>query len=89
MVARSDENLFFNAEGESHAIKWRSGAGTPITSLEDWKKLGYESRSLIADPLFVNVEKDDYRLMPESPALKLGFIPIDITKIGIRDKEQE
>ena len=36
----------------------------------------------MGDPLFVDRDKDDYRLRPESPALKLGFQPIPIEKIG-------
>ena len=35
------------------------------------------------DPLFVNAAKLDFRLKPESPALKLGFKPIPIEKIGL------
>ena len=36
----------------------------------------------MADPLFVDPSKDDYRLKPESPAMKLGFKPIPVQKIG-------
>ena len=36
----------------------------------------------MADPLFVDPDKDDYRLKPDSPALKLGFQPIPVDKIG-------
>jgi hypothetical protein len=32
--------------------------------------------------LFVDAAKDDYRLQPESPALKLGFEPIPVERIG-------
>jgi hypothetical protein len=34
--------------------------------------------------MFVDPAHDDYRLKPESPALSLGFVPTDVTKIGIR-----
>jgi len=47
-----------------------------------WQSLGFDGKSVVADPLFVDRDKDDYRLQPESPALKLGFQPIPIEKIG-------
>ncbi|MCK4417413.1 MAG: hypothetical protein KAV99_04540 [Candidatus Latescibacteria bacterium] len=60
--------------------------------LSDWPKKygregdGYDTHSIVADPMFVDPGHDDYRLRPESPALKLGFQPIDVSKIGIRNK---
>jgi len=36
-------------------------------------------------PLFFDWTKDDYRLKADSPALKLGFVPIETTKIGPRN----
>ena len=29
-------------------------------------------------------ENDDYTLRPESPAFKLGFKPIDLSRVGLR-----
>lgn len=49
---------------------------------EAWQELGEDRHALVADPLFMDPEKDDYRLRPDSPALKLGFEPIPIEKIG-------
>jgi len=47
-----------------------------------WRAMGFDRHSIVADPLFVNPAKDDYRLRPESPAFKLGFKPIPVEKIG-------
>jgi hypothetical protein len=47
-----------------------------------WQANGMDVHSVIADPLFVDAAKDDYRLKPESPAFKLGFKPILFESIG-------
>jgi parallel beta-helix repeat protein len=87
VVAQSDDNLFFQKDGADYAIDDRTDTGGErITSLEQWKELGYDRHSVVADPLFVDPDNDDYRLRPESPALELGFIPIDMDKIGIRER---
>lgn len=38
------------------------------------------------DPLFVDMKKGDFRLRPNSPALKIGFKPIPFEKIGLLKK---
>jgi hypothetical protein len=43
-----------------------------------------DKNRLVADPMFVDWKKDDFRLRPESPAFQLGFEPIPFEKIGIR-----
>jgi hypothetical protein len=52
-------------------------------SWSDWQFMGRDTDSLVADPLFVAPEKGDWTLRPESPALKLGFIPFDWKKAGV------
>ncbi len=49
---------------------------------QSWQAQGMDRHSIVADPLFVAPEKDDYRLQPNSPALKLGFKPIPVEDIG-------
>ena len=47
-----------------------------------WRALCQDRHSLVADPLFADPDRDDYRLRPESPAWKLGFQAIPVEKIG-------
>lgn len=54
----------------------------PLWTWKAWQQLGNDKHSLIADPLFIDPSKDDYRLRPESPAFKLGFNQIPMEKIG-------
>jgi len=52
-------------------------------TLPAWANQKREQDSSVADPLFVNVAKRDFRLKQTSPALKLGFKPIDYAKAGV------
>ena len=45
-------------------------------------KFGQDQHSIVADPLFVAPEKDDFRLKENSPALAIGFKPFDYSKAG-------
>jgi len=53
--------------------------GAPVTflgfPLEEWRTKGpwLDQHSVIADPLFVDAEHDDFRLREDSPAFQLGF----------------
>jgi len=80
-IGDSDYNLFFNAPDEQIKVGL---SGSDDVSLAQWKAMGYEEHSLVADPLFMDPDHDDYRLKPESPALSLGFQPIDVSQIGPR-----
>ena len=55
-------------------------------TLEKWRARGHDTRSVIADPLFVAPDKFDFRLRKNSPALARGFKPIDLTTVGVRPK---
>jgi len=57
-----------------------------LVALEKWQQEGFDTHSVVKDLLFVDAASDDYRLKPDSPALKLGFEPIDQGKIGLRGK---
>jgi hypothetical protein len=56
-------------------------------SWEEWQAAGHDEGSLVADPLFVNPGRYDFRLRPESPALRMGFQPIDLSRVGPRPRQ--
>jgi len=49
---------------------------------------GYDSghHSLAVDPLFVDPENGDFRFQENSPALKMGIIPFDVSKVGLKEE---
>jgi hypothetical protein len=61
-------------------------AGDPSVSqsvLDKKQSEGVDSHSLAVDPLFVDPENGDFRFHPDSPALKLGIVPLDVSKAGL------
>lgn len=73
-----DYNLYYNPATPVEQVKFNG------VSLAEWNERGKDLHSLYADPLFVDAAAFDFRLRPESPALKLGFRPIDAAKAGVR-----
>jgi parallel beta-helix repeat protein len=74
-VITIENNLYFRAGGEEPA-SWR------VSPFAEWQKGGLDHGSLVAHPRFVDARHDNYALRPDSPALKLGFQPIDTSKVG-------
>lgn len=72
--ADTDYNIYFSTKDPN--------LGKDI--LAKHRAKGIDANSLAVDPLFVDPENGDFRLRPESPALKLGFKPIDLSKVGLR-----
>jgi parallel beta-helix repeat protein len=70
------KNLYYDARGGDLIFGGRS--------FNEWKALGQDQGSRIGDPLFVNAGNYDFRLRPESLALKMGFRQIDMTSVGPR-----
>ena len=70
-----DNNLYWNPNDRSFRFF--------SYSLDKWRSFGLDEHSVIEDPQFVDPEGYDFRLKPTSPALKLGFQPIDTSKVGL------
>jgi hypothetical protein len=75
-VCAFDHNLYWNASGKP-ALFGKDG-------LAAWRALGQDKSSLVADPLFVDPGKGDFRLRPGSPAARIGFAPWDLSAVGPR-----
>lgn len=87
VLAESDYNLFWHKNGAAFFTQHSQELQRPLTplgTLSEWQKAGFDKNSTIADPLFVDPAGDDYRLEPGSPALKLGFTPLPLDKIGLQ-----
>jgi len=69
-------------------VYWDTSA-RPVTftdkklPLAEWQKKGQDLGSVVADPLFVDATKRDFRLKPGSPALALGIKSIDVSAMGV------
>ncbi len=81
-----DRNCFYSDLGHFVArARLRGEAEGHKYSLAEWQALGFDQNSVFADPLFVDRERGDYRVRPESPALKLGFQNFDMDHFGLTE----
>ncbi len=85
-----DYNVYWHTSGEPpHFLgftwdEWREQEG-----IEDiWYTPRMDPHSRFDDPLFVDAEARNFRLKSDSPALKLGFRPLDYDAPGLYGPEQ-
>jgi hypothetical protein len=84
-----DHNCLFSRSGRFTArisqMRGETGpeGGSRLVDLEEWRKLGFDRNSVFADPLFIDPAGNDYRVRPESPALRLGFKNFEMGLWGI------
>jgi hypothetical protein len=82
VISECDFNLYWQKDDLDIAKKKEDI--TPEGNLIQWQAAGFDLNSLIADPLFVAPEKNDFRLKSNSPAFKLGFHKIPVEQIGLK-----
>ncbi|OJV15606.1 MAG: hypothetical protein BGO21_32025 [Dyadobacter sp. 50-39] len=69
-----DNNIYYSTKAPDNAQK----------QLSALKASGIDKHSIVSDPLFQNIQKQDFRLQPGSPAHQIGFKQIDRLSIGIQ-----
>lgn len=89
-----DVKDYYTGGGKEMAKEFDFNVFWPASpKVEGYRTWGAEKNSVCADPQFVLKNKpwdrtwSDYDLKPTSPALKLGFKPIPMEKIGLRRGE--
>jgi hypothetical protein len=80
-IWKKDSN--FTADGN---LYWSTTTNAPTLAgrtFEAWQAEGHDRGGRVADPLFVDPAARDFRLRPASPALALGFVPVDVSAAGL------
>jgi len=80
-----DWNDYFDARKNAKPEDMSFGNAT----FAEWKARGHDQHSVVGNPLFIAPEKDDFRLRKNSPALNLGFQPLDMTHVGPRKRAKQ
>jgi len=86
-----DNNCFYCVGGEFQAVvdQLRSEDGKRNAKRYDlagWRHLGFDRNSVYGDPMFVDPTNNDFRVRPESPALKVGFKNFEMGRWGLTEE---
>lgn len=79
----SDANVWFDPKVGSDTSGYRFGPKAENTWAA-WQKRGQDVHSVIADPLWVDATRPELGVRPDSPAVRLGFQPVDVSHAGVR-----
>ncbi len=74
-------NLYFDYTKDEPAVYDFEGVKLNLAELQE---RGFEHDSITADPLFRDPMNGDFTLAENSPAIKMGFKPIDISDVGAK-----
>ena len=78
-------NVYFDESGAGIKFPSRGKKQQSTATFAQWQRRGLDEGSVIADPKFADPKRRDFRLKKGSPALKLGFIPFDLSDVGPRE----
>lgn len=77
-------NVLYDVENEVPTV---IAVGDRKYTLQEANEIfGIEDGGIIADPLFVDYENNNFEICKNSPAYNLGIIPINISRIGVSEK---
>lgn len=80
------QNVYWRTDNQPilfAGLTWEEWRKKQQTSIAYYKGPTMDAGSVIADPLFVDAARRDFRLKPTSPAYARGFQPIDLDAIGL------
>ena len=72
-----DRNIYFRPAAQS------AGATRSEKFLAALRARGHDTASHYGDPLLVDYKNGDFRFRPDSPAIKLGIVPLDLSTVGL------
>ena len=86
-----DQSKLFGIRAEQVNIDWKSNLWWNVSgpvdfagkTHEQWVEAGKDVGGLVADPMFADAAKRDFRLKPGSLAEKIGFVPFDFSQAGV------
>jgi len=84
-----DENLLYHEDLPIRVAWSEYGKSDTYKTLtwQEWVDKGFDKKSVIKNPLFLDPERDDYSLTPKSPAKEINFKPIPSHLMGLIDDE--
>lgn len=80
-----ENNLVWLAGGRAPEVRVSSrqqGKREELWPFAEWQRRGFDAGSQVADPRFADPGNDDFRLLPDSPALQAGFAPLPFERMG-------
>ena len=82
---RMESNLYFDVSGKRPTFTDRN---KKKCTWQQWRALGYDRASIVADPKCRNISRRNFTLAKDSPAHAIGFEPIDLTNVGPRSRSK-